>query len=413
MVHWCTPLVVLLAAGSTQAQSTQFGLPGNGLHKEGIHIGFLPDWSHEGPLDINRALGGGISVIGDYINVSPSNYQFAQIGWHLPEILQIARGDVRPIYAPAIIYGSTLDTWTTDMTTNLVSAVKNVNQRGITVWLRLLFEMNGAWMSYGLQQQNFLRIWKEVTLAVRAQTNQTFMLWSPNIWSGAVDDSSQGYTPYFPGQQYVDIAGLSFYSSGFNKCINQVSSTNLFKTLFTPFYNLLNPSNLNSSSSNPLQLTSRIPVVISETSAPVYYTLAPSSPYYNQAGDTDISGPLPNISTLTPSLASPPYPRSDDELYIKATWFVQLTSNVTSALFPNLICVSMFNYFKRGGDDGGAPVLVDFRAVGGNTSVEQFFRNSIGNQTAYDAGYESRGTKVHEVAVPLLVVLLLSSVLIL
>lgn len=187
----------------------------------------------------------------------------------------------------------------------------------------------------------------------------------------------------------VDIAGLSYYSSGFNKSINQPPSSNQFRSLFTPFYNLLNP-NLNSTSSNLLKLTAHIPVVISETSAPYYYHLPTSSPYYDQVGDTDLTGPLPNTSDFTPALASPPYSNSDDELYIKATWFVQLTSNVTSAMFPNLLAVSLFNYFKR----GELPVLADFRSVGGNATVEQWFRNSIGNQTAYDLGYTGAGSKM-------------------
>ncbi|KAK4704507.1 hypothetical protein P7C70_g1703, partial [Phenoliferia sp. Uapishka_3] len=298
------------------------------------------------------------------------------------------------------------------MTANLAAEVKKVNQAGITVWLRFLFEMvwssskillswlqanlyfsqNGGWMSYGLDPTSYVQLWKEVTTSVRAQTNETFMLWSPNIFTGQVNDPSQGYVPYFPGEQYVDIAGLSFYSLGFNKSVNEAPSNSLFRDNFTPFYNLLNPANLASTKSNLLGLSASIPVVISETSAPFYYILPKSSPYYAQAGDTDISEPL-NTSSYTPSLASPPYSNSDDELFIKASWYVQLTSNVTAAAFPNLIAVSIFNYLKRGGD-GSAPVLADFRAVGGNATVEQWFRNDIGNQTAYDLGYTGAATKL-------------------
>ncbi|KAL8281018.1 hypothetical protein RQP46_006697 [Phenoliferia psychrophenolica] len=388
--------LALFCVANAQAPTTatlQFGLPANGLRKLSISVGVLPDWTHEGPIAVNRAFGGATSIVGDYINVSPrqsSDAWFSQMEYHLPEILQVASGAVRPVYAPAIIYSDHLDTWTPAMTSGLAKAVAQVNKQGITVWLRLLFEMNGSWMPYGLQPDLLIQIWKDVTIAVRAETNQTFMLWSPNIWSGAVDDSKQGYTTFFPGEAYVDIAGLSYYSSGFNKSVNQPPSNNIFKTLFTPFYNLLNPTNLNSSSSNLLKLTAPIPIVISETSAPYYYELPSSSPYYNQAGDTGFSGALPNTSDYTPSLASPPYAHSDDELYIKASWFVQMTSNVTGAAFPNLIAVSLFNYFKRGGDEA-TPVLADFRVVGGNQTVEAWFRNDIGNQTAYDLGYTGGG----------------------
>jgi hypothetical protein len=181
----------------------------------------------------------------------------------------------------------------------------------------------------------------------------------------------------------VDVAGISFYSGGHNQSVNQAPSSSLFKDAFTPYYRLLNPSSLTSKSANLLNLTSSLPVVVSETSAPYYYALSPGSPYLSQQPDTDISGPLPNMSTLQPSLASPPFPHSDDELYMKATWFVQLTGNVTAAAFPNLRAVSLFNYFKR----ATAPVLADFRCVGGNATVEAWFRDWFGNQTAYDLGY--------------------------
>lgn len=199
------------------------------------------------------------------------------------------------------------------------------------------------------------------------------MLWSPNVWSGAVDDPTQGYVPYWPGESCasrsppidpfsltsfppldVDIAGLSFYSLGSNQSINQAPASNLFKSLFTPFYNLLDPPSLASPSQNLLNLTSPIPVIISETSAPFFYSLSPTSLYFNQTGNTDIAAPLPNVSTLSPSLASPPYPNSEDELFIKASWFVQLTSNETSTLFPRLVAVCWFEQFKRGGAGRGS-----------------------------------------------------------
>lgn len=38
--------------------------------------------------------------------------------------------------------------------------------------------------------------------------NQTFMLWSPNIWAGAVDDKTQGYVPFFPGEECESFSGF-------------------------------------------------------------------------------------------------------------------------------------------------------------------------------------------------------------
>lgn len=212
-------------------------------------------------------------------------------------------------------------------------------------------------------------------------------MWAPNIWAGDVGDAEQGYLPYWPGEDYVDVVGISFYSQGYEKDKNRPPSAGMFRDLFSPFYTLFNPS---SDRQNRLSLGSTFPVCIAETQAPFYYELPPTSRYYSQEGDTDIRGPLPNTSDFTPSQRSPPFDRADDELYIKATWFVQLTSNDTVERFPNLKAVSLFNYLKRGGDlEGGekSEVLADFRAVGGNATVEAWYRGYIGNQTAYEEGY--------------------------
>ncbi|SCV68212.1 BQ2448_333 [Microbotryum intermedium] len=399
-------LTSLLSAQSYKPIRALPGLPSNGVRQGPIAIGVLPDWSHEEPSDVNRALasegpndspprapvlecswehtslihstiaihaGAGLSIIGDYINFSPSNYDMRQVEYHLPELRRIVRGNVKAVYAPALLYGASLNTWTEAMTQQIANTVKNVNQQGIVVYLRLLFEMNGSWMAYGLQPDLYRQIWVNVTNAVRAATNE-------------------GYTPYFPGETYVDIAGLSYYCLGYQKSVNQAPGNNMFRDGFQSFYDLLTPANGSTGSRNPLNLSSPIPILIAETSAPFYYELPNSDPYYDQAGDSDIAGNLPNLTRYTPSLASPPYPRSDDELYLKATWFVQMTSNTTAVRFPNLQAVSLFNYLKRGGE--GTEVLVDFRAIGGNKTVEDWFRNVIGNQTAYEIGYTGTAARI-------------------
>ncbi|GAA6017745.1 hypothetical protein JCM10207_000482 [Rhodosporidiobolus poonsookiae] len=366
------------------------GLPSNGLVSSGIHLGFLPNWSVEGPRDINAAMGAGMAAIGDYINVSPTSPSFAQMDYHESEVVRVANSDVRAVYIPAVLFGGTLDQWTDDMSDELAQKCAALNRRGVIVWVRWCFEMNGGWMPYGLDPDRYVSTFRRVHDAIRAVTNETYMLWAPNVWSGDVGDSVQGYTPYWPGQEYVDVVGLSLYSFGPYKSINRAPSSSLFRDSFTSFYNLFAPSS-NSSRANPLGLTAAYPLVISETSAPYYYTIPPSSPYYTQAGDTDIARPQPNLSTeanrerYRPSLADPPYEGSDDELFVKASWLAQLTGNATAQRFPNLKLVNHFNYLKKG--NGTAEVLSDFRIIGGNATVEQWVRDNFGNQTAYEQGY--------------------------
>ncbi|ORY88450.1 glycoside hydrolase superfamily [Leucosporidium creatinivorum] len=397
LLLWLLPLACTALPQST-APSTTYpltpvalpGLPDNstGIKVHGIAIGALPDWSHENPRDINAALGRSISIIGDYLNVSPNDYSLSQVDYHLPSVVRLARESARPVYAPALLYGASLDTWTTEMTDAVADKMLRINQQGVTVWLRFCFEMNGSWMQYGLDPDAFKKVWIEVTNAIRAKTSDTYMLWAPNIWTGDVGDATQGYLPYWPGEDYVDLAGLSFYSLGYLKSENQPAASDLLQRSFTSFHTLFSPS---SASQNRLGLTRSPPLCIAETSAPFYYELPSSSPYYDQEGDTDIAGPLPNLTLgeYKPSLMSPPAEHGDDELYLKASWFVQLTSNATATRFPRLKAVSLFNYLKRGGDETNQAneVLVDFRATSGNQTVENWFRGYMGNQTAYEMGY--------------------------
>ncbi|GAA5993257.1 hypothetical protein JCM10908_004536 [Rhodotorula pacifica] len=359
------------------------GLPSNGLLSNGIHLGFLPFWSDEGPIELCTALGACAAIWGDYWNVgtSPGSYSFAQADYHIDEIARVVGGDVKGVYAPAVLFSGRMDQWTQAMTTSLVSTVRSINRRGITVWLRFCYEMNGGWMNYGLQPQDYVSVWREVTTAIRAATNETYMFWAPNLWNGPVDDPVQGYTPYWPGEEYVDVTGLSMYWFGPQRSINQVPESGSFRDSLQPFYNLVAGTG-----SNPLGLQRGYPVVVAESSAPYYFDIPSSSQYYTQQGDTDIQPPLPNLNNYQPSLNEPnPYPRSDDELAVKAIWIAQMTGNVTAQRFPNLRAVTWFNYLKKG--NATAEVLADFRFVGGNSTVTSWLRQNFGNQTAYEQGY--------------------------
>ncbi|GAA5820982.1 hypothetical protein JCM11251_001906 [Rhodosporidiobolus azoricus] len=367
------------------------GLPSNGLVSNGVHLGFLPNWSVEGPRDLNAAMGAGMAAVGDYINVSPSDSLMRQFDYHESEVVRVANSDVKAVYIPAVLFGSRLDEWTDEMSRRLAGKCRDLNRRGVTVWVRWCFEMNGGWMPYGLQPDAYKSTFRQVHDAlVAAQANQTYMLWAPNVFNGNLDDPLQGYEAYWPGEEYVDLVGLSLYSFGPLRSINRVPSSSLLRDSLEPFYQLFSPTS-SSSSNNPLGLTRAYPVVITETSAPYYYSIPPDSRYYAQAGDTDIAAPQPNLSTpasralYRPSLEDPPYEGSEDELKVKGSWMAQLTGNATAQRFPNLKLVNHFNYLKKG--NGTAEVLADFRIIGGNSTVEQWMRANFGNQTAYELGY--------------------------
>ncbi|BGP43571.1 hypothetical protein JCM10449v2_007612 [Rhodotorula kratochvilovae] len=359
------------------------------MSSNGISLGFLTQWGVDEPSDVIRALGASPVAWGDYLNVgaSDSNPQFEQVDYHLSEVTRATRGDVKAVYIPAVLFGGRMNQWTQEMSDALANKMRDLNRRGITVWLRFCYEMNGGWMSYGLQPEDYVKTWRSVTDTIRAATNETYMLWAPNVWTGSSTDI-QSYEPYWPGEEYVDLVGLSVYAFGPERSINRVPSSDFFRDSFQSFYDLVSPSSA-SIRENPLRLEAAYQPVIAETSAPYYYHIPQNSRFWGQQGDTDITKPFPNLTRLEPSLAEPPYPRSDDELAVKASWLAQLTGNSTAQRFPHLKLVNMFNYLKKG--NATAEVLADFRYVGSdsgfNATVEAWLRENFGNQTAYEQGY--------------------------
>lgn len=143
LVALLSSLPILLAAPATQQLPVRPlpGLPSNGLLSNGIHLGFLPFWSQEGPTALCAALGSCAAIWGDYWNASPESYAFDQASYHIDEVERVVNGDVKGVYAPAVLFSGTMGEWTEEMTQSLVSTVKAINKRGVTVWLRWCFEM--------------------------------------------------------------------------------------------------------------------------------------------------------------------------------------------------------------------------------------------------------------------------------
>lgn len=211
LLLWLLPLAQALPQSSSSEASYPLpivpapGLPDNstGIRVHGIAVGALPDWSHENPRDINVALGklraplprgsssdgdgpagASASLVGDYLNVSPDDYSFSQVDYHLDSVSRLARESARPVYAPALLYGASIDTWTPEMTDALATAMLKINQRGVTVWLRFCFEMNGAWMPYGAKDaEGYKRVWIEVTNAIRAKTGSVSLAFATDSHS--------------------------------------------------------------------------------------------------------------------------------------------------------------------------------------------------------------------------------------
>jgi len=330
-----------------------------------IYIGFLPDWSRENPIDINRELGKAMAIIGDYVDIYENDISLSQATYHASAVLRLQG---LAVYAPAIRPRFTLDKWTEDMSTAVANMALNFNRQGMPVWLRFAWEMNGGWYEYGNDPDNFKSAWISIANKVKATTNSTFMLWSPNVRYGETK-STAGYEPYYPGEQYVDIAGLSYYSPAAE---GQVAASGAFSRGLSSFYELYGD---------------RHPIILSETAAPYTYEV-PSSLASTYCSDCGVRGPLPDPASLTPMPTN-----SADEAAMKIGWLEQIVSDQSAGRYPNLTAACFFNYFKYGNEHGGnAATLADFRNVGGHGETENQFRQIVGNVSAYQGGYSGTGT---------------------
>lgn len=171
-----------------------------------------------------------------------------------------------------------------------------INARGLTVWLRYAHEMNGDWYVWGRQDQAFIASWRLLTNAIRAKAPTTYMNWSPNSMLDTSVDDKKGYTMYFPGAQYVDLVGLSWYHFGGQYRSNVLPDPGQAIGMMKQFDDIYGPGGYN------------LPFILSETGAS-YTTII-------QTGQPESGGA--------------------SEIDIKKEWFRQLTSCQMLRDLPNL-----------------------------------------------------------------------------
>ncbi|KAL7005345.1 hypothetical protein EMMF5_005042 [Cystobasidiomycetes sp. EMM_F5] len=117
--------------------------------------------------------------------------------------------------------------------------IRTYQGSGRTVFLRWGPEMNGNWMVYGLQPTAFKSLWIRMYTIIKSEAPDTVIVWSPNTGYSypfgaslssvasaadrrALDTNNDGqltsaddpYSPFYPGDQYVDWNGYSMYYKG-------------------------------------------------------------------------------------------------------------------------------------------------------------------------------------------------------
>jgi hypothetical protein len=138
-----------------------------------------------------------------------------------------ANGIDQPSFSYAKISGGSFDTY-------LHSYAKAARAFGSPVWLRPLHEMNGNWYPWGgtvngNTPAGFVAAWRHIhdIFVAEGATNVSFV-WCPNADS-VPDTAANSISAYWPGDAYVDYAGIDGYNFG-------GSSWRSFSSIFSAAY---------------------------------------------------------------------------------------------------------------------------------------------------------------------------------
>jgi hypothetical protein len=247
-----------------------------------------------------------------------------------------------------------LDSVTDAILADLVVRLQKAIYTGRKVLFRYAPEMNGNWFAYGQQPEKFKAHWIRVVTFIRnglgTNSSQVGFIWAPNSGNGypfrgglfenktytaTLNNTSDPYTPYYPGDAYVDWVGLSIYHYGgwYHWRQNLPPAPGEFEALmrgnaqppmdwrqygnnwpFYDFYGIFALDGKGSLGQNPPEISNVTaggkPFIVAETGASFHYGW--NTPVWTQAPDYNASLPAPNVTWST------------TRLQMKQEWWTQI-----------------------------------------------------------------------------------------
>ena len=109
---------------------------------------------------------------------------------------------------------------------------------GKAIYIRLMPEMNGNWVSWSGNGAKYIKTWRYIVDIFRDQgaTNVKW-IWAPNCMDGPRDDPSYFMESYYPGKNYVDVIGLSGFNWG---NVEKIHIWRSYEDIFLSAYTRLN-----------------------------------------------------------------------------------------------------------------------------------------------------------------------------
>ncbi|KNZ58606.1 hypothetical protein VP01_1899g3 [Puccinia sorghi] len=381
-------------AGVDANRSPNLGLNSSNMRLDGIFFGAIPAFKEPSypntPFQINAKLPRPISIMGDYVELEKNAEGLRKIDWvsfthafeDTPESTRKARLPNR----------SNAEPWSTERFSfcgeinRVASKMAEINRKNVTVWLRFGHEvsshlgfsqMNGQWYNWGEKPSRETYLFYSRTngelyplpYGGQPQTHAN-MMWAPNARFGSsIDSVHGGYTQYWPGGEYVDIAvvsikilALSYYHFG------GIRNRSYGAFIGTRRRNIVPKEN---QALDKLQEFAKVtcrkfqlygsegegkPIVVAETSAPYTRLITTKQPERGGASEREIK------LTWLKQLFSPAMKRSVPDL--KAiSWVVRIGIRV---LPSSLTLLDKIQTFDSGRNDAKSE---DFRLLMGNAGV--------------------------------------------
>ncbi|KAJ2996258.1 hypothetical protein HDV02_006655 [Globomyces sp. JEL0801] len=249
---------------------------------------------------------------------------------------------------------------------DLSNRIKSITETGRKVLIRYASEMNGSWFRYGQQPTKFIKSWQKVVDAIRAKSGKenVAFLWSPNSGNGypfplgpfaikvntpdfdpLLDTNKDGvydirddpYSPFYPGDDYVDWIGMSVYHYGkeypwetndppipgtVEKIISGQDPFGKF-----PFYRMFSGDGVGGA---PRSVSKGgKPFMISESAATIHLSV------------TKVNQVTGEEYTVVPGRKDP-----ESRAMIKQAWWRQMINATFLETFPKIKGMSLFEFIK-------------------------------------------------------------------
>jgi hypothetical protein len=324
----------------------------------GTLLGVNLDWEHQSLREHHTNLGHAPAVV-----VQFSDIPYDDETW---QHTVSAAGQVREnggILLLTLEPHAGLDAMSDEVINRLANDLRELNELGTPVIVRFAHEMNGSWYAWGQQPEHYVQVFRKVADAVHSTAPGSQMMWAPNYGGGypftggqfaarsgtrdhkLLDTDKDGvltmaddtYAPYYPGDAYVDWAGVSLYHWGNQRPWgnNEVPEAGKFVDMLTGKYNgTAGDDDAIPDFYQVYGVDHRLPIAIPETAA-IY----------------------------TPSRGGA------DELAIKRAWWQQVFSDEVHATYPQ---VKMVNWFEWEKYEIEINDTVDWRAADSSRTREAF-----------------------------------------